>query len=50
MHTAINTTAVLGGLQETSGMPGHASGRDKMFYAGCDQLPTVLDEPEPYLK
>lgn len=31
-------------------MPGRAPGMDKMFYTGRDQLPTVLDEPEPCLK
>lgn len=29
---------------------GHASGVDRMFYTGCDQAPTVLDEPEPCSK
>lgn len=46
----LNTTAVLGGLQETSCMPDHASGVDKMFHSGCDQLPAVLAEPELSLK
>lgn len=47
---AMKATAMLGGLQEASGVPGHGSGIDKMFYAGCDQSPVVLDEPEPCLK
>lgn len=50
MHTAINTTALLRGLQEASGMLGYASGMGKMFYTSCDQLPTVLDEPELCLR